>query len=377
VARFTVRRIPFGRIAGNESEDDDGCDLPRPHLLRLQARRAAGIAEAAETLAVLPGPGESLHAIMTARLDMTDVLNSLLEKLGRCDRALIATLGYNRRNFRAILNWLDSGKVGSLDLVASIFFRSHNGDLWTETVKEFRRRSQRAACCPSHCKVMALHFADGTRFAIEGSANLCSNGSARENFAIVNDPALHDFHARWIGELVTRHEGEAPPSPRASHYRHAGLGVWCARRGLADDLDAFHAWKAAPSQNERFCRDMATSIVMVIRQWQASIPSSWIVTTPPPGASEGTEYPAGFLGRAVAGLLNLDYMTTLQRGDGKKYRGRHYALQQSPFIVTCRPADVALVVDDLMTSGTTMKLSLDALKAAGVPAFGFAYSGND
>src|SRR5262245_4625242 len=134
MARFSPRRVRFGRVAAEDDEDDDSRDLPRPRLLRLQARRAAGIREAKETLAQLPAPGESLHALMTARLDMTDVLNALLETLGRCDRARIATLGYNRRNFKAMLNWLDSGAVGELTLVASIFFRSHNGDLWGETL---------------------------------------------------------------------------------------------------------------------------------------------------------------------------------------------------------------------------------------------------
>jgi hypothetical protein len=209
--RFTVRRIRFGHHV--RDEDDEGEGLPRPALVRLQARRAAGIAEAKETLAHLPGPGESLHAIMTARLDMTDVLNALLEKLGRCTAARIATLGYNRRNFKMMLHWLDAGQVGSLTLLASIFFRSHNGDLWAETLEEFRRRGQRAACCPSHCKVMALTFEDGTRFAVEGSANLCSNGSAREQFCIVNDPALVDFHARWVEQLWAKHEGDPSNHP--------------------------------------------------------------------------------------------------------------------------------------------------------------------
>jgi hypothetical protein len=212
VARFTPHKIAFGRRPADEDDEDDGRDLPRPRLLRLQVRRAAGIREAADTLAVLPGPGESLHAIMTARLDMTDVLNALLDKLGRCDSARIATLGYNRRNFKAMLAWLDTGQIGSLTLVASLFFRCHNGGLWTETVEEFHRRGQRAACCPSHCKVMALAFADGTRFAVQGSANLCSNGSAREQFCIINDAGLTDFHARWVNELVTRH-GQTNESP--------------------------------------------------------------------------------------------------------------------------------------------------------------------
>ncbi len=201
--RFVARPVRFGHRPAN---DDEGEGLPTPQRVKLIARRQAGIREAGETLANLPGPGESLHCLMTARLDMTDVVNVLLGKMGRCETASIATLGYNRRNFRMMLEWLDSGKIGSLTLLASIFFRSHNGDLWSETVEEFRRRGHRAACAPSHCKAMALAFADGTRFAIEGSANLCSNGSAREQFCIVNDPGVYLFHARWISELVSRHE---------------------------------------------------------------------------------------------------------------------------------------------------------------------------
>jgi hypothetical protein len=215
MARFSPHRIHFGRVPCDD-EDDNGEGLPRPALVRLQVRRAAGIAEAAETLAHLPAPGESLHAVMTARLDMTDVLNALIEKQGRCDRAMVATLGYNRRNFKTMLRWLDSGAVGELALIASIFFRSHNGELWTETVEEFRKRGQRASCCASHCKVMALAFASGVRMVIEGSANLCSNGSAREQFALINDVALHDFHATWIEAMVTKYAADESNHPATS-----------------------------------------------------------------------------------------------------------------------------------------------------------------
>jgi hypothetical protein len=62
---------------------------------------------------------------------------------------------------------------------------------------------------------MALAFASGERFALEGSANLCSNGSAREQFALIHDPALHDWHARWIAEMVAKHEGYPSPGPGA------------------------------------------------------------------------------------------------------------------------------------------------------------------
>ncbi len=55
---------------------------------------------------------------------------------------------------------------------------------------------------------MTLAFADGTRFVIEGSANCCSNGSAREQFALINDAGLHAWHSGWMEALVSRYAGK-------------------------------------------------------------------------------------------------------------------------------------------------------------------------
>jgi hypothetical protein len=214
VARFSVRRVRFDRRPDADGEDTvEG--LPTPARIKLAARRAAGIAEAREVLKNLPGPGESLHVVATARMDLADVLAVLLERLGPCDRVRIATLGYNRRNLATLLGWLDRGQVADVALVASKFFRSHNGDLWAKTVAEFRRRKQRAACCDSHAKVVALEFASGDRLSIERSANLCGNGSGREQFAVINDAGLEAWHAAWIKQLVDHHESEQGPSADA------------------------------------------------------------------------------------------------------------------------------------------------------------------
>jgi hypothetical protein len=196
----------FGRRPG--AEDDNGEGLPTPARIKLAARRAAGIAEAKAILEHLPGPGESLHAICTYRMDLCDIIGALLGRFGPCERMRLATLGYNARNLRAILRWLDAGAVLSFGLVASRFFQSHNGALWAQTLEELRRRGQRAACCHSHAKVVAMHFACGERFALEGSANLCGSGSAREQFALIRGGTLADWHAAWIDDLVTRHEGD-------------------------------------------------------------------------------------------------------------------------------------------------------------------------
>jgi hypothetical protein len=142
-------------------------------------------------------------------MDLTDVLNALLEKLGRCERMAIATLGYGPRNLRMMLGWLDADAVGELTLLASIFFKAHNAGLWTETQTEFRQRKQRAACAPSHAKVVSMQFASGERLSIEGSANLRASGSVRENLALVHDAELAGWHQQWIEERVAKYEGAA------------------------------------------------------------------------------------------------------------------------------------------------------------------------
>jgi hypothetical protein len=209
VARFAPSRVHFGDRPPSDEFEDDGTGLPTPIRTKAAARRTAGIREAKQVLEHLPGPGESLHCVVTARLDLTDVLNALIESAGPCEAMRIATLGFNERNLRVMLDWLDSGRVKSLALVASIFFRSHKAELWERTLAEFRQRNQRAACCHSHAKVVALDFADGRAFSIEGSANLCGNGSGREQFALFDDPALAVWHRGWIDELIGRH-GETP-----------------------------------------------------------------------------------------------------------------------------------------------------------------------
>jgi hypothetical protein len=166
------------------------------------------IRAAADMLTVLPRPGETVHILWTARADLMHGLVALIEQIGTVDALRIATLCYNGKNLAELLRLLDSGQVKTLTLLASNFFRSHNPELWSSTVEEFRARGQRAAAARSHCKVVTLAFQSGRRLSIEGSANTRANGNL-ENLAVTEDAGLHEWHSGWIDELVGRHEGEA------------------------------------------------------------------------------------------------------------------------------------------------------------------------
>ena len=207
MSRFTVRPVHFGRRPGPD-EDTEG--LPTPARVKLAARRAAGIAEASAVLEYLPGPGESpsrgLHrphgpdgryrrpARQAGTLRPHDDSDAGIQRPQPQDDAGVA--GHRRRRH-------------SLPCGEPVLSLPQSKRFGKPTLEEFRSRKQRAACCHSHAKVVTLAFATGERLCIEGIANLCGNGSGREQFALINDAGLHNFHAAWIAALLDKHEGRA------------------------------------------------------------------------------------------------------------------------------------------------------------------------
>jgi hypothetical protein len=201
--KFTTPKPMFGRRPVQDA-------VPVPLLLPARARRTAQLAEAADVLNVIPAPGEAIHAIMTGRYDLMDLLVALIGKIGPCAEMRIATLSFNSRNLAEMARLMDSGAIAKMTLLCSSFFKDHNKQVWAETLDQFRCRGQRAAAARSHCKIVTLACADGRRYALEGSANLRTN-SNREQFCLVHDASLHDWHAQWIDELIARHEGDPAP----------------------------------------------------------------------------------------------------------------------------------------------------------------------
>ncbi len=207
MSRFNAPRPTFGRHPTQDA-------FPTPLVGKAAGRRTAMLGQAAEVLAVLPGPGETLHALMTGRYDLMHLIAALVTHLGDVQSLRIATLSYNGRNLAEMVALLDSGAIHSLTLLCSAFFRDHNKELWQETLDDFRERGQRAAAARSHAKVVTVATASGRRLSLEGSANLRTN-SNREQFSLTDDAALHDWHAAWIDQLVSQHEGDEPDSPAA------------------------------------------------------------------------------------------------------------------------------------------------------------------
>jgi hypothetical protein len=161
-----------------------------------------------------------------------------------------------------------------------------------------------------------------------------------------------------------------------AHQKRAGLGVWAANRSHAARV-RIKRWKQTRRLDPAALGEFSAAVTDLIRAWSPILPPGTVLTVPPQGASAPGPYAGESLEQAVAGALGLPFVEVLSRTEPKLWHGPHASLRQAPYV--CALPDPAppmvLVVDDLYTSGRTMRHSIEAIRATGAAAFGFAYSG--
>jgi hypothetical protein len=175
----------------------------RARAFRAGLRRQAQLRRAADVVPLLPGPGESLHTLLTGYFDFALVLTAILQaRPAACAHLRVATLAFSMRNTEELCHLLDGGKVRRLSLLCSDFMRKSNRKTYRGAVAALRDdRGQKVTSARSHCKVVCLAFTDGLRLACEGSANLRTNRNV-EQLTVVNSRGVHDWHAGWIDRMV-------------------------------------------------------------------------------------------------------------------------------------------------------------------------------
>ena len=179
----------------------------RAREFRARLRRKAQLKKAAEVIPHLPGPGESLHTLLTGYFDFALVLTCVLRsRPAPCEHARIATLTFGPKNVQEMARWLDERLVRRLTLLCADFMAKASPEVYRGAVAELaEKRGQVVGSARCHAKVVTLAFADGLQLSFEGSANLRTNRNL-ENLTVVNDPGLHDFHATWLDAKVREHE---------------------------------------------------------------------------------------------------------------------------------------------------------------------------
>src|SRR5262249_33290065 len=124
-----------------------------PPALTARARRryAAMLREPAGIPAHLPGPRESLHALLTGRYDFMTLLGRVItHQPTPCAELRIATLAFSSRNTAELVQLLDGGAVQRVSLLCSDFFAKHNRAEFSEAVRELQARGMAIAAPRCH-----------------------------------------------------------------------------------------------------------------------------------------------------------------------------------------------------------------------------------
>jgi predicted amidophosphoribosyltransferase len=340
------------------------------------------VANAAKHLERLPESGESFHCIMRGNYNGWDLVPAVLRLANPAtiETLYIATLGFNRQNAEELLSLVDAGSIRRVRFICSCYYRSVEPAVFDFLHASLTRNGHRAVAIRSHAKILLFEMTNGAAYVIESSANLRSCRNI-EQFCMTHDAELLRFHREWMDEVIGHCESKQTPAPaprtqKIGHsQKRAGIGVFAAHRS-EDDRQTVLRWKAAPREHRRKTRRLARELTALIRGWSPALPPDCLVTCPPQGASAPGFYFAAALAARVANMLKVPFALSLARQAPKRYHHPKQAISQKPFTVSLKPLPkFVIVVDDLITSGATMRLSLAAIRAAGSMAFGFAYAG--
>lgn len=399
---FSVGR-PFDWVGRGDVMETDR--MPAPDLRyeishsRIDLLREAQLSRSTRHLARIPEPGCSLHLITNGTFDFWDFIHAMLAKAA--PRVALdfyaSTWILNRRCGISLLDLFDRGLIRRIGLITGLYFKRRESSVFHAVYEGLRTRGQRFMASPNHSKWFAMQLDDGTGIVAEGSANFTENGNA-EQVCITNDAGLFAFYKEWadgilgtqplpplgtVRESIALPEFEQRPAEAPSNRRRpaalaaAGLGAFAATRDAADRANV-QRWKTNPPFCPRWGDHFAESLAEAIAAVAPTLPPGTIVATPPQGASHGADFAASCLAQFIANRFGATYRPgLLNRTDRKRYHGPEASLRQTPYRcseVESRPP-LVLVVDDLATTGTTMRLALQALRRERIAALGFAYSG--
>ncbi len=180
----------------------------RSTLVRTTAKRSLVSAlqrkNAVADIETLPDLEESLHIICRGNFPLWQIVPAVLALTAPAviDSLHIATLGFSKQNASELLELIDGGQVKSAAIVCSVYFERQNPAEFKMMADGLAARGQRIVALRSHAKIIAMALSDGRRFAVESSANLrsCRN---LEQVTVAQSPALHDFHSRWIDQVIS------------------------------------------------------------------------------------------------------------------------------------------------------------------------------
>lgn len=195
----SIPRPAFGRAAQHLPQEP----TPQRVTTKAEARYARAATLAADFLPELPAVGTAVHGVMLGTFDLCQLITVAAKHAPEVKHLRIATLCYSKRNVKELCSLLETRKC-ALTLLVSVFFVANNKDGHEASRADLTAfPNVKIGATRNHCKVVTFDFGNDPPLVFEGSANLRANKN-REQLAMIRDRTLHDFHAQWIEEQVSR-----------------------------------------------------------------------------------------------------------------------------------------------------------------------------
>jgi len=174
---------------------------PDGKITRRDIRRRMRYVKRKETAAealegTLPGPGESTHYIQAATYDFFHTVPAAVGILGEVGDLYASTWTMSRNNVLELFEIFDGGKIKRISVLTGNYFKRRESAVYARLLEGLQRRGQRYAAFGNHTKIVLMD-SPPDYIVMEGSANFTSNPRL-ENYIIVNDRALWDFHREWM-----------------------------------------------------------------------------------------------------------------------------------------------------------------------------------
>lgn len=206
----TALRPIFPELIGLEKDAGRQWVGDRRHIRRsgkaivLDARR---LQNALEHIGRLPEPGEAYHLVTAKQYSLWHVIQATLQLAAPATIAYlgIATLGFSKANLDELLSLLDTGQIGKVDFLFSVYFKSGQREDCERLAHELGTRGHRVVAMLTHAKILLMQLSDGRALVVESSANLRSCSSI-EQITLTHDVDLLRFHRTWIDSLFAKDE---------------------------------------------------------------------------------------------------------------------------------------------------------------------------
>lgn len=148
----------------------------------------------------IPENGESIHVISAGIFDYWTLIPVLCKLLN--EKVLVSrfsTWAMTMPVCTQFIEMMDSGQLGNCGFIADTSLQRLQGAVYAKLATRFNSAKQPLRMTACHAKIALIKTASHN-IVMEGSANFTNNPRI-EQFCIINDSKIFEFHFQWMQEL--------------------------------------------------------------------------------------------------------------------------------------------------------------------------------